>query len=89
MTPPPKFTETPQDLLEFYAGRGRINRMARSAGYACVAHDVVYDAAPRSRSSLNLCGNAGFTQLAGNVMHACIKESKSVPRNKLPACSPG
>lgn len=70
MTPLPEFAKTPQDLLEFYAGRGRINRLARSVGYACVAADVVYDAGPRSASSLNLCGNAGFAQLDW-IVHAC------------------
>ena len=52
------------DLVELYAGRARITRLGRTAGFTCIAADVIYDeSATRQKSSLNLCGNAGFALL--------------------------
>ena len=50
------------DVLEIYAGRARINRMANAAGYRCLATDKVYDQHPKS--SLELNESAGFAYLS-------------------------
>ena len=52
------FMGTNFDILELYAGRARITRLARACGYAAIATDKVYD--PESKCSLQLNGHAGF-----------------------------
>ena len=56
-------------IIELYAGRARINRLARAAGYNAVAADHIYD--DTEKSSLQLNSNAGFTRL-GCVCNSSI-----------------
>ena len=62
------------DLLELYAGRARLTRIARACGYSALATDKVYDKDPECKSSLQLNNAAGFTL---PVLHEVIC-------NKLP-----
>ena len=58
---PMPFTGTNFDIIELYAGRARVTRLARSVGLNAIASDKVYD--ENSRSSLQLNNAAGFGQL--------------------------
>ena len=58
---PMPFTETDFDIIELYAGRARVTRLARSVGLRSIASDKVYD--EHSKSSLQLNDAAGFGQL--------------------------
>ena len=49
------------DLLELYAGRARLTRIAKACGYSALATDKIYDEDPESKSSLQLNNSAGFT----------------------------
>ena len=72
MEPCPDFAKQQFDIIELYAGKARVSRIGRSAGYKCIASDVIYDnSVERKKSALNLCGNAGFAKLA-STHHACI-----------------
>ena len=61
MDPKPGFMQSSYDIIELYAGRARITRMARAAGYSAIAADKDYD--ENEFSALHLCGNAGFVWL--------------------------
>ena len=50
-----------------------MTRIGRSAGYKCLASDVIYDSTSRQKSALNLCGNEGFALL--NSSHAWYSEA--------------
>ena len=62
MDPLPRFARGRggYDVIEYYAGRARISRLARLAGYRSIATDVKYDMHDSGRSALDLCCSAGF-----------------------------
>ena len=62
MDPVPDWANKEFDCIELYAGRARISRIARAAGYDCIAADQIYDDHPK-KSSLVLNGNSGFAPL--------------------------
>ena len=66
MDPQPLFTEERFDVLELYAGRARITRIARASGYLALAADKNYD--PSQNSALHLNTSSGFAQLGSNVI---------------------
>ena len=51
------------DIIELYAGRARIARMAKAAGFQAVATDKNYDTSGNCRSALQLNENSGFALL--------------------------
>ena len=62
----------PFDLLDFYAGRARVSRLANSMGYESRAFDLEYEAAPKGvsihagrskRSAFDINGEGGFLLL--------------------------
>ena len=59
----PQFCGMSFDVLEYFAGRARISRIARGAGYTALATDMVYDKNWKTRSSLHLNESAGFSLL--------------------------
>ena len=66
MSPLPRFAQDPAgyDCLEYFAGRARISRLARSCGYRTLATDLKYDSSEGdARSSLNLNRNSGLSTL--------------------------
>ena len=71
--PEPDFATREYDFVELYAGHARVTRIARGVGLRSIAADVIYDdTVERSRSALNLCGNAGFSLLAIYKNTPCI-----------------
>lgn len=61
--------QQPVQVLEFFAGKGRIVRAASLAGYEARGHELLYDVPPDGesvhsgmpkRSSYDFCGEAGF-----------------------------
>ena len=68
MDPKPQFVNfSSYDIIELFAGRARITRMAQGAGYSAIAADQAYD--EHEFSSLHLCGNAGFVWLAQIIFY--------------------
>ena len=66
ISPLPRFAKDLDgyDCLEFFAGRARISRLARSCGYRTLATDLKYDASEGyARSSLNLNRSSGLSTL--------------------------
>ena len=61
MNPKPSFCTRPYDVIELYAGRARISRIAKAAGLNAIASDKLYDPSPKS--SLELNSNSGFVLL--------------------------
>ena len=62
--PKPSFCSMSFDMLEYFAGRARISRLVRAAGYEALATDMVYDPKWQTRSSLQLNESAGLSLLA-------------------------
>ena len=63
---PPSFAGRAADLVELFAGVGRISRLARCRGWFTMTHDCAYDefaAEHDLHNCMDLCGNAGFLQL--------------------------
>ena len=59
---PPPFASRAADLVEMFAGKARISRLAKSRGYHVLCHDWNYDvsAGPETHNCMDMCGNAGF-----------------------------
>ena len=70
LDPKPPFCNETFDVIELYAGRARITRMARAAGFMCVASDQAYD--PSERSALHLNENSGFALLGYKLYSAWV-----------------
>ena len=51
------------DIIELYAGRARITRIAKAAGFVAVATDKNYDTSGKCKSALQLNEHAGFALL--------------------------
>ena len=70
LDPKPPFCNETFDVIELFAGRARISRMAKAAGYTAVAADQKYD--PHEISSLHLNESSGFVfpSLSICTMHA-------------------
>ena len=54
------------DVLEFYAGRSRIARMARRRQYRAMAHELNFDKPPHkngrpANNAMDFNGSAGFS----------------------------
>ena len=47
------------DVIEFFAGKARVCRLAEAAGFFSLAHDIGFDDG-RERSCMDLNGSAGF-----------------------------
>ena len=63
---PPSFAGRAADLVELFAGVGRISRLARCRGWFTMTHDFSYDefaAEHDLHNCMDLCGNAGFLPL--------------------------
>ena len=68
----PAFARQQADVVELFAGKARVARLATTAGWACLAHDVAFDPGNNGgssttldklkgyRSCMDLNGNAGF-----------------------------
>ena len=66
MHPLPKFAKQADgyEIIEYFAGRARITRMARAIGLTAMATDLKYDdSSGDAKSSLNLCTSAGLAKL--------------------------
>ena len=52
-------------VLELFAGKRRLSRLAKGLGYGVAAHDITYDNAATSqgRSSMDFNQSGGFTWL--------------------------
>ena len=71
--PAPPFGAKACDLIELFAGRGRISRLARARGWNTLSHDWLYDEVAEANgcnNCMDLCGNAGFVYLAYNLRSA-------------------
>ena len=56
--------DTRPQVVEFFAGKARICRLARSIGLRAVGHDVNLDSATGpKRSAMNINGSSGFMSL--------------------------
>ena len=77
---PASFTEGPGfDIIEFYAGRGRISRIGRAVGFQAVTADLIYDKPENpQKSALNLCGSAGFAPPGLEDMHTIYRNPRSL-----------
>lgn len=51
------------EVTEFFAGTGRLCRLAKSVGLPCEAHDLSYDES-KSKSAMDINGNAGYLWLS-------------------------
>lgn len=47
------------EVIEFFAGTGRLCRLAKSLGIPCEAHDLGYDDS-KNKSAMNINDNAGY-----------------------------
>ena len=66
--PEPGFSTVQADLIEYFAGKAKVARLAQTAGWASLAHDIDYD--PTSvrvkgkkrigKSCMDLNENAGY-----------------------------
>ena len=54
------------DLIELFAGCGRICRLAESAGYFSLAHDMLLDKSGKKKSCMDINKSAGFTPLGSD-----------------------
>ena len=65
---PPPFANKTYDVVELFAGKGRIGRLAAAAGWHALVHDLEYDrfaqAAPDQHNSMDMCGCAGYLLLS-------------------------
>ena len=59
------------DIIELFAGQARICRLAESAGYFTLAHDILYDKSGGfGKSCMDLNESAGFAPLGFDV--SCV-----------------
>ena len=66
--PMPEFTTHEGfDVIEVFAGRARISRLANAAGYRSIATDRIYDQSDKSALELN--ESAGFSHLGCSSSH--------------------
>ena len=78
LDPKPPFCGETFDVIELYAGRARITRMAQAAGYSAIAADQKYD--PNELSSLHMNENSGFVFLSYiNIYPSCIHPTVKSP----------
>ena len=67
MTKQPGFADKQIDVVEIFAGTGRISRLAAAAGWYTLVHDINFDRAARYRpgnNAMDLCSSAGYVPLA-------------------------
>ena len=58
---PPELAAQACDVVEFFAGKGRIARLANSRGWRGLVHDWDFDRArTREHNCMDMCGNAGY-----------------------------
>ena len=72
LSEPPPWTRQKYDIVELFAGKGRIARLGQSRGYNILCHDMLYDKVftadsssetetkQRKRSCMDMNGSAGF-----------------------------
>ncbi|CAE7814559.1 unnamed protein product [Symbiodinium sp. CCMP2592] len=73
---PPYCNNETFDVIELYAGRARITRIARAAGYMAVAADQKYD--PDENSALNLNSSSGFVLAVLMVLSGSVEGAIAV-----------
>ena len=59
----PGFRNRTWDLIEFFAGAGRVSRLAAAQGWHVLVHDIGYDreaTAKGLKSSMDMVSSAGF-----------------------------
>ena len=62
---PPAFMHRQYDIVEMFAGKGRICRLAEAAGYWALAHDLAYHKPkPGANNAMDINGKAGYLLLA-------------------------
>ena len=65
---PPDFAEKSYDLVELFAGAGRLTRLAKARGWNAVCSDLLYDrGAGSGHNCMDMCGSAGFVWLGLNT----------------------
>ena len=71
-------------VIEFFAGKGRICRLAKAVGLRSCGHEVTYDdRVPMSKSAFNINGDAGFLLLG---LDMCCQAACLSPVSKSRAC---
>lgn len=51
------------EVIEFFAGTGRLCRLSKSMGIPCEAHDLGYDDS-KIKSAMNINDSAGYVRLS-------------------------
>lgn len=55
--------QTNLEVIEFFAGTGRLCRLARSLDIPCEAHDLAYDEC-KEKSAMDINDSAGYVSLS-------------------------
>ena len=73
----PGFMNQTYEVIEFFAGAGRISRLAAAQGWRVLVHDIGYDreaSAQGRKSSMDMVTSAGFLPLDMHENNSSVAE---------------
>lgn len=76
MTEIPAVLQRCNDVIELFAGTARVCRLANSAGFFSVPHDMAYDTGNSEHNCMDMNGSAGYACLGFKLAKASLLRTR-------------